>query len=77
MTESSIDEDLEGFPEAEVVFVETDRLLGLFLPFNLHGGGPVTVERVLKHKQPSVTRVNRENTVNVITLELSNTACAL
>ena len=38
LTESPVDEELKRFPEAEVVFVETDGFLGLFLSLDLHGG---------------------------------------
>lgn len=41
LAESAVDEDLEGFPEAEVVFVETYGFLGLFLSLDLHGGWQV------------------------------------
>lgn len=38
LTKSPINEDLKGFPEAKVVFVETYGFLGLFLSLDLHGG---------------------------------------
>lgn len=38
LTKRPINEDLKGFPEAEVVFVETYGFLGLFLSLDLHVG---------------------------------------
>lgn len=47
LTESPVDEDLKRLPEAEVVFVETYCLLGLFLSLQPHGGYEVKSEERL------------------------------
>lgn len=41
LTKSPVDENLKRFPEAEVVFVEGQRFLSLFLSLDLHGGWDV------------------------------------